>query len=82
MLNSFNGYYYGPFNTTGFVHCGDTLTLALEKRQFLYNFNYTLEPQRVENELIQYAVLEWNDKSKLQQLRNDLSKRNYKKLQQ
>ena len=80
VLHTITAYYYVPFNTTGFVHCGSTLSLALEKREFLYHYDYIIEPQRVKHEVLMYAVDQWNDKSKLEHLREESNQRSFEKL--
>ena len=42
-IASENEFYYVPFNISGFVHCGDLLMLALEKREFIYEFDYEIK---------------------------------------
>ena len=31
-----------PFNISGFAHCGENFMLSLEKREFIYEFNYEI----------------------------------------
>ena len=39
---SANCYYYVPFNMSGFAHCGENFMLALDKCEFIYEFNYKI----------------------------------------
>ena len=37
---SINNFYHVQFNISGFVHFGKILMVALDKRNFIYKFNY------------------------------------------
>ena len=39
-INSENVFYYVPFNISEFVHCNKHFMLALEIREFIYQFNF------------------------------------------
>ena len=67
-INSENGFYYVPFNISGFAHCGENFMLALEKREFIYDFNYKIEQPSSNLNLIDFSVEDWSDVNKLKEL--------------
>ena len=42
-ITSANGVYYVPFNISGFAGCGDNFELELEKREFIYKYNFEIK---------------------------------------
>ena len=67
-ISSENGFYYVPFNISGFAHCGENFMLALEKREFIYEFNYKIEQPSSHLSLIDFSVEDWSDINKLKEL--------------
>ena len=39
----YKGFYYVPFNISGFARCGENFMLALEHREFIYEFNFEIK---------------------------------------
>ena len=52
----------------GFAHCGENFMLALEKREFIYDFNYKIEQPSSHLNLIDFSVEDWSDVDKLKEL--------------
>ena len=42
-INSANGFYNVQFNISGFSRCGENFMLALDKRKFIYKFNFNFK---------------------------------------
>ena len=55
-INSANGFYYVPFNISEFAHCGENFMFALEKREFIYEFNYEIKQPSSHLNLINFSV--------------------------
>ena len=51
-----------------FVHSGKTLILALEKREWIYEFNYKIKEPTSHANLIDFAVVDWSDINELKEL--------------
>ena len=71
---SANGFNYVPFNFFGFAHCGDNFMLALEKREFIYEFNYEIKQPFSHLNLIDFLVEDWSDVSKLNKLQAEANR--------
>ena len=55
-INSANGFYYVAFNISGFAHCVENFMLALDKREFIYEFNYKIKQPSSHLNLIDFSV--------------------------
>ena len=73
-INSENGFNYVPFNISGFAHCGENFMLALEKREFVYEFNYNVEQPSSHLNLIDFSVEDWSDVNKLKELQTEANR--------
>ena len=51
-----NRIYFIPFNISGFAHCGENLLLALEIREFVYEFNSKIKEPSSNCNLINFLV--------------------------
>ena len=67
-INSAIGLYYVPFNIFGFARCGEKFMLALEQREFIYEFNFEIEVPSSHLNLIDFSVEEWSDINLLKEL--------------
>ena len=73
-INSANGFYYVPFNSTGFARCGENFMLAIEKREFVYKFNFKIKEPSSNLNLINFSVEDWSDIKKLKELQAETSR--------
>ena len=71
---SANGLYYVPINMSGFAHCGENVFLALDKREFIYEFNFKINPPSSQINLINFLVEDWCDISKLKELQAEANR--------
>ena len=69
-----NGFYYVPFNISGFAHCNENFMLALEKREFVFEFNHEIKQPSSHLNLIDFSVEDWSDVSKLKELQADANR--------
>ena len=72
-INSANGFNYVSFNISGFARCDENFKLALDKREFIYEFNFEVNEQFSHLNLINYSVEEWSDINKLKELQAETS---------
>ena len=79
-INSENGFYYVPFNISGFAHCGENFMLALEKREFIYEFNYKIEQPSSHLSLVDFSIEDWSDVSKLKELQAEANRHTVAKI--
>ena len=63
--NTANGFYDVRFNISGFAQCGTKFMLALEKRKFVYEFNFENKEPLSNLNLINFSVEDWSDINKL-----------------
>ena len=57
-INSANGFYYVPFNISGFARCGKNFMLPLAKREFSYEFKFEIKELSSHLNLIDFLVEE------------------------
>ena len=65
---SVNGFYYVPFNISGFDHCKENLMLALSKREFIYEVNNEITEPISHANLIDILLEDWSNICKLKEL--------------
>ena len=75
-----NGFYYIPFNMSGFANCGENFMLALEKREFIYEFNYKINQPSSQINLINCSVEDWCDISTLKELQAEANRHAIEKI--
>ena len=73
-INSANGFYNVPLNISGFAHCGLNLMLALDKREFIYKFNFEIKDPSSDLNLIDFSVKVWSDINKLKEFQAETSR--------
>ena len=73
-ITSANGFYYVLFNSTGFARCGEDFMLALEKREFSYEFNFEIKEPSFSLNLINVSIEDWSDINKLKELQAETSR--------
>ena len=63
-----DGFYYVPFNISGFANCGENFILASDKREFVYEFDYTIVQPSSHFDLIDFSVEHWSDVNNFKEL--------------
>ena len=67
---------------SGFARCGENFMLALEKREFIYEFNLEIDEPSSHLNLIDYLVEEWSDINKLNEFQAKTSRHAINKIKQ
>ena len=61
-------FYLVLFIISGFVHLGEILMLTLDKRDFIYKYNYKIKEPTSHAKLIDFPVKDWSNISKLKEI--------------
>ena len=67
--------YTVSFNTSGFAHCREILMLTLDKREFVYEFNYEIIQPTSNANLVDFFVADWSDINNFKELQAEANRR-------
>ena len=61
-------------NISGFARCGENFMIALEHREFIYEFNFEINEPSSHLNLIDFSIEEWSDINKLKEWQAETSR--------